>query len=189
MAIFGQTNINWVVSLFALSKLGYTVLSLSPRLSSAAIVKLLQETQCECLVHGNEPPLLRLIRESTAAIGIQGVPMLSRAEYDDVERSSRPLPENSDQEARPAVIMHSSGSTGLPKSLTIPHRRLVEEYPLPGQDRDLVTLPLFVFQQFLDQDLADQNLQVPHICTDYVTDANVSAPNSAFPKSRPSDNM
>ncbi|KAL9617569.1 MAG: hypothetical protein Q9160_007639 [Pyrenula sp. 1 TL-2023] len=143
VAIFGQTNINWVVSLFALSMLGYTVLSLSPRLPSAAIVKLLKENECECLVHGNEPPLLGLVRETTAVIDVQSISMLSKAEYDDAKRPSCALQEDPDQEARPAVIMHSSGSTGLPKSLKVPHYRLVKEYPLPGKDRNLVTLPLY----------------------------------------------
>ena len=117
-------------------------MTLSPRLSSAAIAKLLQETHCECLIHSNTPSILALVEETTAALDIQTVLMLSRAEYDKPDQDLQPFPEDPNQETRAAIIMHSSGSTGLPKSMKVPHSRLVTGYPVVGKNRDLLTLPL-----------------------------------------------
>ncbi|KAL9611143.1 MAG: hypothetical protein Q9167_004196 [Letrouitia subvulpina] len=142
VAILGPTNIDWVVSMFALSMAGYTVLTLSPRLSSAAIAKLLQETNCECLVHSNTPPINGLVQETAAAISVQTVLMHPRTVYDSSERALQHFPEDPTQENRPAIIMHSSGSTGLPKSMKIPHWRFTNAPPPADEDRYLVTLPL-----------------------------------------------
>lgn len=88
--------------------------------------------------------MLSVIQAMTASFDVQTIPMLSRVEFDNPERPLREFSDDPDQEKRPAFIMHSSGSTGLPKSLCLPHQRLVTEFPLPGDCRDLVTLPLYV---------------------------------------------
>lgn len=121
---------------------GYTVLTLSPRLSSEAIAKLLRETNCESLVYGHSTPIAQLVEETVAIIDVYTVEIHSRSEYDIPDWSLRNFAEDPEQEGRPAIIMHSSGSTGLPKSLYFPHARLVKEFPLPGEERDLITLPL-----------------------------------------------
>ncbi|KAL9043026.1 MAG: hypothetical protein Q9214_003616 [Letrouitia sp. 1 TL-2023] len=142
VAILGPTNIDWVVSTFALSMAGYSVLTLSPRLSSAAIAKLLQETNCECLVYSNTPPIIGLVQETAAAVSVQTVSMHSRTEYDCPERPLRQFPDDPTQENRPAIIMHSSGSTGLPKSMKVPHWRFTNASRIVDEDRYLITLPL-----------------------------------------------
>ena len=163
VAVLGQTNIDWVISTFAISKAGYTVMILSPRLSSVAIAKLLRETRCECLIHSGTPPVLALVRETTAAIDIQTMLMLPRAEYDKLDKSLQQFPEDPNQEKRTAVILHSSGSTGLPKSISIPHARLVAPTPIPGEKRDLITLPLLVSTVILPSIKADSASHISFI--------------------------
>ena len=50
---------------------------------------------------------------------------------------------NTDKERRrPAIIVHSSGSTGLPKPVEVGHARYTIAYAIGDGDRDFMTLPL-----------------------------------------------
>lgn len=145
VALLGPTNLDWVVSVFGLSRAGYTVLTLSPRLSAPAIVKLMQETHCECLIHHVSPQLSVVIQEAASLMPLQSMPLLSRHDYDTPDAPMLPFHRqvNMDEERRrPATIVHSSGSTGLPKPIEVVHARYTIAYAIGPGDRDFITLPL-----------------------------------------------
>ncbi|MCJ1381650.1 hypothetical protein MMC17_004761 [Xylographa soralifera] len=146
VALLGPTNLDWVVSLFGLSRAGYTVLTLSPRLSAQAIVKLMQETHCECLIYYELPQLLAVLREIASLMSLQTYPVLSRHDYDKPEDSAPPFERDinvAEERGRPATIVHSSGSTGLPKPIEFAHARHTMASPFGPGDRDFMTLPLY----------------------------------------------
>ena len=145
VALLGSTNLDWVVSFFALSRAGYTILTLSPRLSASAIVKLMQETHCECLIYYDLPQLLAVLHEAVSLMSLQTLPMLSHHDYDRPNDSVLPFERDVDvaeERRRPATILHSSGSTGLPKPIQVAHARYTISYAIGPGDRDFVTLPL-----------------------------------------------
>ena len=145
VALLGPTNLDWVVSVFALSRAGYTILTLSPRLSAPAIVKLMQETHCECLVYHESPQLQVVVKEAASLMSLQTLPILSRRDYDTPEDTAPPFERDIDvaeERRRPAIIVHSSGSTGLPKPIEVVHARYTTAYAIGPGDRDFMTLPL-----------------------------------------------
>ena len=100
--------------------MGCTIVILSPRLSYQVIVKLLRETGCECLVYFNSAPLLPVIDQVKASNTVKTLAMMQRGEYDRVDGSSLVFSKDVNpqvEKKRYACILHSSGSTGLPKPL------------------------------------------------------------------------
>lgn len=52
VALLSPSNLDYVASIFALTRMGFTILLLSTRLSTAAYVNLLRLTNCRKLVSG-----------------------------------------------------------------------------------------------------------------------------------------
>lgn len=147
VALLGPTNLDWVSSVFGLSRAGYTVLTLSPRLSSQAIIKLMKETYCETLVYHESVQLVSTVAQVKAAMPVQTISILSRSGYDKPGSTKAFFRRNVDvteERKRYATIAHSSGSTGLPKSIGITHARHTQLYPIGPGNRDFMTLPLSV---------------------------------------------
>ncbi|RAL67420.1 hypothetical protein DID88_008175 [Monilinia fructigena] len=57
IGIYSPSNVDFAVTLFALSRLGYTALCLSLRLAPIAIINLLKQTKCEVIIRGNTPQI------------------------------------------------------------------------------------------------------------------------------------
>ena len=134
-----------MVSVFGLVRAGYAVLTLSPRLSPPAIIALLKETCCQRVLYGKHPHLVELIEQIEKPNSVQTQPILSRVGYDKVESIepvfSRNVNRNEERE-KVVMIMHSSGSTGLPKPIYTKHNRYtLPSLPGPGS-KDMITLPL-----------------------------------------------
>ena len=182
VALLGPTSLDWVVSVFGLSRAGYTVLTLSPRLSAPAIVKLMQETHCECLIYQESPQLLAVVKEAMSLMSLQTLPILSRHLYDvEGPRFERDI-NIVEERKRTAIIVHSSGSTGLPKPIEIVHARFTTEYPIGPGDRDFLTLPLCV--PFPSISRIDSTIvsQIPQLCLSGLSRQDVSAENSLLSK-------
>lgn len=147
VGIFAPSNVDFVVTFFALSRLGYTVLCLSLRLAPVAIVNLLKQTDCITIAHGST----QNIAASMAAVGtewsINLVPVPPRSIYG-TPRSLVELPfvRSFDRESETnkiALIMHSSGSTGLPKPVFLSHKNVLT-HPVQGTGMDnFGALPLY----------------------------------------------
>lgn len=168
VALLGPTNLDWVVSVFGLSRAGYTILTLSPRMSAQAIVKLMRGTNCECLVYHDSPQLLAVTTEAASLMSLQTVPILSRYDYDTSEDAAPPFERDVDvaeERKRLAVIVHSSGSTGLPKPIEVVHSRYTMAYDIGPGDRDFMTLPLWVLVSSSTRVVVTYVTKVSQLCT------------------------
>ena len=107
----------------------------------------MQETGCVTLVYNASAQLSPVVDQVKAAMSVRAVPLMSRAEYDKREDQSATFTRGYDiisEEQRCAVILHSSGSTGLPKPIYVTHKKFAEPCNIGPGERDFITLPLSV---------------------------------------------
>ncbi|KAJ5826436.1 hypothetical protein N7474_003574 [Penicillium riverlandense] len=134
VAVLAPSDISMVITFFALSRLGYTVMMLSPRLCGDACVALLDTVGCETIIYGNTLSIRATIGDILQKKLVSCRPMLSKSNLDTEETLVLILHRNRNSEAqcnRIALILHSSGSTGTPKPLFLSHRALMT-HPLRG---------------------------------------------------------
>ena len=117
----------------------------------------MKETDCECLIYHESAQLISTVNQVQSEISVQTFPILTRPGYDVPEDTNRPFLRDIDvakEKRRYATIVHSSGSTGLPKSIGITHDRYTMQYPIGQGNRDFITLPLSVPRSvYLSSDL------------------------------------
>lgn len=122
-----------VITFFALSRLGYTVMMLSPRLSREACVLLLDKVNCETIIYGNARTIRTTMGEILQQKQVSCRPM-PNASLQSTETSLLVLHRHRNSVVRRnkiALILHSSGSTGTPKPMFLTHRALMT-HPLRG---------------------------------------------------------
>lgn len=119
-----------VVTFFALSRLGHTVMMLSPRLSGEACVALLETVNCNTIIYGKSCGIRTTLGDILQRRLVSCLPMLSCSLGNRSESSFLVLNCNRNPE-KIAIILHSSGSTGAPKPLFLTHRALMT-HPLRG---------------------------------------------------------
>ncbi|KAL8631707.1 hypothetical protein Q9189_002614 [Teloschistes chrysophthalmus] len=147
VAVLGPTNIDWVANFFGLLRAGFAVVTLSPRISVQAIVNLMSETQCETIVHPDSPQFIRTITQVKDRAHVQAATMLRRADFDKPPGNEPAICRDivkAEEAKRNVVILHSSGSTGLPKPIYTDHRRYTgfRTPPAPRRTKEYMTLPL-----------------------------------------------
>ncbi|KAI3068907.1 hypothetical protein CBS147339_8037 [Penicillium roqueforti] len=132
VALLTLSDLNMVITFFALSRLGYTVMMLSPRLSGEACVSLLETVNCESIIYGQSPNIRSILGEILCRRLVSCRPMLSCSSYNKLQSSSHVLRlrRNRNPE-KVALILHSSGSTGTPKPLFLTHKAIMT-HPLRG---------------------------------------------------------
>jgi len=140
VALLAASDLDYLVALFALGRLGLTPLLLSTRLSPEAIVSLLEKTGCSEIVHSksyrDKIDAINALRPVKAA--------LLRSDY-----KTGPLEELSvdlDPEFETSTacnILHSSGSTGFPKAIRNIHKNYIYNASFNLGMRGFITLPLF----------------------------------------------
>ncbi|KIX95558.1 uncharacterized protein Z520_08678 [Fonsecaea multimorphosa CBS 102226] len=146
IALLGPSNLDYFFTLLALSRLGFTVLFLSTRISQAAYLSLLDVTKCRHIV---TDPSFRKTANALAAEsnGLEVVDILSRAQYmTDANLGDAGAEQYFDldeESSKVAWIIHSSGSTGLPKPIYQTHKAALKNYENSLRMRGFVTLPLF----------------------------------------------
>lgn len=136
VALFTLSDLNMVVTFFALSRLGYTVMMLSPRLSAAACVSLLDVTGCDTILYGQTPSIRATMGEILRLKLIACRPLVQRDSLEEYANESTFVMLNRNrnpelQREKIALILHSSGSTGTPKPLYLSHKALMT-HPLRG---------------------------------------------------------
>lgn len=148
VALLGPSTLDYFITLLALSRLGFTVLFLSTRISEAAYLSLLEATGCRHMVV--HPSFMRTIAAVQPSLpDLQTIDFLPQSEYDSDESVHMPhqSPEQSldlDQEtSKVAWIIHSSGSTGLPKPIFQTHYSALRNYENNMNLKGFVILPLF----------------------------------------------
>ncbi|KAK8156696.1 hypothetical protein BKA80DRAFT_312992 [Phyllosticta citrichinensis] len=144
VALIGPSNLDYVISLLALSRMGFAVLFLSTRLQTEAYVSLLQKTDCLKIVASDK--FSSVIESVQAVRPLQKFPLLDLSTYrtrSQTESRFQRSIELVKEEDCIAFIVHSSGSTGLPKPIFQTHRSCLSNYALGSGMRAFVTLPLF----------------------------------------------
>ena len=142
VAILGVSNLDYVISLLALSRLGYAVLLLSTRLSTEAYTNLLEKTKCTDIVYSPATQNATKRIQKAEAVNTYLIPEFS--EYS--QCTSKPdlqLTGTAEMSRKWAFIIHSSGSTGLPKPIFQTHKACIANYASSRGFRALLTLPLY----------------------------------------------
>lgn len=118
-ALLATTSFDFVISIFALNRLGWAILFLSTRLTAPAYARLLEMADCKTIILPEQHKQL-VVDICEDRPGCVAVPIIQRKHY----RDCSPSPVFRRQGADPAVegkkmawILHSSGSTGFPKPI------------------------------------------------------------------------
>ncbi|PYH91829.1 NRPS-like enzyme [Aspergillus ellipticus CBS 707.79] len=129
VALLTLSDLNMVVTFFALSRLGYTVMMLSPRLSATACVALLDLVGCDTILYGQTPNIRATMGEILRLKLIACRPIVQRSSLEEASEDSIMVLRRSRhpelQVNKIALILHSSGSTGNPKPLYLSHKALM----------------------------------------------------------------
>ncbi|KAF4126163.1 Acyl-CoA synthetase (AMP-forming)/AMP-acid ligase II [Geosmithia morbida] len=147
VAILGPSNLEYLVTLMALSKLGHTVLFLSTRISQEAIENLVMLTGARFLVADER--FNDVTRDTRASIpSLQTMRMVSRSAFEfEIEAyADTKMDYHLDAERETSnlvFIIHSSGSTGLPKPIYQTQRSAVANYASSMNMKAFITLPLY----------------------------------------------
>ncbi|KAI5284911.1 putative NRPS-like protein biosynthetic cluster, partial [Ascosphaera aggregata] len=144
VALLSISDLDMFVTFFALSRLGHTVLLLSVRLPPSAIEKLMQETESTHLVYSTATQIRQTVANfNKDVMSLYELP--TRATYDvplTTALFSREFDRDSES-VKPCLILHSSGSTGFPKPITLTHRAVCNLVFYPLEMKSFTTFPLF----------------------------------------------
>lgn len=155
VALLGNSNFDYVVSMFALSKLGWTILFLSTRISDTAYKHLFAKTNCSDIViqAGFEKTISRIKDDFPLPLNVMSMagediynPQGTADEQIPVEETAFDQGFNHVQESEKILwIIHSSGSTGLPKPVGSTHQASLNTARLVAADNmsAMITLPLY----------------------------------------------
>ncbi|KAF1961133.1 acetyl-CoA synthetase-like protein [Byssothecium circinans] len=147
VALLGPSNLDYLVTMLALAKLGHTILFLSTRISQEAIESLVETTGAAYLL---ADPRFRSMAENVQKTmpSLHINEIADQSTYDfaiDIHADTQ-----MDRQLDPAVetlntafIIHSSGSTGLPKPIYQPHKSTIANYALCMNMKAFITLPLY----------------------------------------------
>ncbi len=140
VALFALSDLDYLVAQFALGRLGFTVLLLSTRLSPEAVASLLEKTNCSDIVYSQAfqakidgVAVLRPLRSTLICSDYRSGP-ISEIELDldlDFETNTS------------CNILHSSGSTGLPKPIRNIHKSYIYNAANNFDMKGFITLPLY----------------------------------------------
>jgi acyl-coenzyme A synthetase/AMP-(fatty) acid ligase len=146
VAIVGVSNLEYYLTFLAIQRLGYSTMLVSPRLADQGYIHLLSETGCGLVIaSGGSRDVVLRVRPSldtpVELISMVGVAQLQSGEQHDMA----PL-EVDDVSQSPELIVHSGGTTGLPKPVHLRSGRYLVQLsaaPSAGAPDQLSTLPLF----------------------------------------------
>ncbi|KIY03266.1 uncharacterized protein Z520_01733 [Fonsecaea multimorphosa CBS 102226] len=144
IALLGLSDLDYMITMFGLSRLGYTVFLLSPRLATEAYASLLRETGCKIVCYG--PELEATVSKIRDVEGLWLLPIPGRCDVDNVATIKPPTKSVDNKisaKRKVAFILHSSGSTGSPKPIYQTHQSCLENYSRGNGLRGLLTVPLF----------------------------------------------
>ncbi|KAH8804874.1 hypothetical protein F5884DRAFT_735559 [Xylogone sp. PMI_703] len=142
VALLAQSSFEVIVSIFALNRLGWAVFFLSPRLAIPAYVKLLQEANCQTAITTEN--LASTIVKIQAEIAVTSIPLIKQ---DDYRCGSRPtyhrIYDPLKESRKIAWIIHSSGSTGIPKPIYLTNYSCLVNLSQNFGMRSFCTSPLY----------------------------------------------
>ena len=145
IALLGSSTLDYLITAIALSRLGFTVLFLSTRLSEVAYLSLLDVTEV-CAIVTDATYQKNAAALIAARPKIQPATIVPFEEYKSrsVNRSqSLPVLDAELETSNQCWIIHSSGSTGLPKPIYQTHFAALRNYATNMNLRGFITLPLY----------------------------------------------
>lgn len=130
VALFAPSDLSLIVTFFALFRLGCKVLTISIRLNHVACLHLLERANCDVMLYGKTfhiDSMITEIKESRPGLKLVQIP--DRNDFDEPDRPAEPfqrhIPDIESEHSQVTLVMHSSGSTGLPKPLLLSHKGLL----------------------------------------------------------------
>ncbi|CAN9206796.1 unnamed protein product [Alternaria alternata] len=147
VAVLGPSNLDYIVTMLALTKLGHTVLFLSTRISQAAIDSLVTTTGATYLLADSR-------FAQSAADAQTNIPTLHIGEIAGFSTYNFPIEVHADtrldyqldhavETSNNIYIIHSSGSTGLPKPIYQTQKSAIANYAISMDMKAFITLPLY----------------------------------------------
>ncbi|RDW80543.1 hypothetical protein BP5796_05241 [Coleophoma crateriformis] len=126
VGIYAPTDLDYLVTIFGLGRLGYTSFLLSPRLPASAVDALLQSTGSSTLFYSSVHRPSIISDSILEKIKILPLPTCDQYDNDDVYPPfyRKDLDEEKEH-LRRYLMLHISGSTGLPKPIGYTNKRLL----------------------------------------------------------------
>ena len=126
VGLLGPSNLNYLVTILALTKLGFTVLFLSTRISDAAYVSLLKCTEAKyLLIDASFRATADTVQKSISSLTVHEIANQSAYNFPlggaDIETRLDDALDPATESGKTCWIIHSSGSTGLPKPILQTH--------------------------------------------------------------------
>lgn len=146
VAMLGPSNLEYMVTMLALMKLGHTILFLSTRIVPEAVASLMQTTGCSAVLDDARHKAT-VDKAVTASVQAQIAPRTVFEFLIDSETTSHTRLDvgldHSIETHNHVYIIHSSGSTGLPKPIYLTHKTALVNYFKSMEMRAFGTLPLY----------------------------------------------
>ena len=147
IALLGLSNLDYVIATLALTRLGFTVLFLSTRISDTAYLSLLDATGCSNIIvdeaFRSKSNTLASSSESLSTHDIVTYAQYASGKALSTSSSSLPTFDLDHESRKIAWIIHSSGSTGLPKPILQTHQAALLNYATNMNMAGFISLPLF----------------------------------------------
>jgi acyl-CoA synthetase (AMP-forming)/AMP-acid ligase II len=148
VGLLGLSNFDYFISILALTKLGHTVLFLSTRISIAAYTSLLKTTGAKyLLVDSLFQETAAQVKKTCESVQVHDITSAGTYNYPIVNENIDTrlcLHLQPEVEAKKmSWIIHSSGSTGLPKPIYQTHNAALNNYASNLNLRGFITLPLY----------------------------------------------
>jgi acyl-CoA synthetase (AMP-forming)/AMP-acid ligase II len=143
IGLLGPSDFSYLVAFLAISRLGHSVLLLSTRITDEAHESLLSTTQATALVY-NEAFETTASALMSRKPGLQIMQICDTTSLPTTSKNLKSARLDSSREAQNiSFIIHSSGSTGLPKPIFQTHKASLYAYSQHFNRVGHITLPLY----------------------------------------------
>ncbi|RAL17287.1 putative NRPS-like enzyme [Aspergillus homomorphus CBS 101889] len=148
VSLLGPSDLNYLVMLLSLAKLGHSGLLLSTRISIDAYVSLLERTQSRHIfIHPSFRVTAEEIKKRLPDLLIDEIPTQECYDFpvpdEEIDTNLTPYLDPAVESKHIAWIIHSSGSTGLPKPIFHTQQAALKNYAGHMNMSGFVTLPLY----------------------------------------------
>ncbi|KNG85006.1 NRPS-like enzyme [Aspergillus nomiae NRRL 13137] len=149
VSLLGTSDLSYLVMLLAVAKLGHTGLLLSTRISIEAYVSLLERTNSRhVFIHESFKETAEELKQRLRDLQVEVIPVQTSFDFpvpDEVAVDTNMVPwlDPVAESKHLAWIIHSSGSTGLPKPIYQTQAAAVRNYSGHMNMSGFITLPLY----------------------------------------------